>query len=621
MLKVVRSLVALAALAGTLAVAGPALAAPADTGAPSNVRGFLLRSNDGAGDTNTFPRTPAFAWDPVPGARIYEFQLSTSRTFAENAIVWEDSAQAPVMTVPVTLPWITGARYSWYARVRAYVNGAEGPWSAPYGFNLRAPGAPRSLSSGTNPKPGLIRWTPVEGATAYEVVFLYDQGQGKAKRILTATTSADLREYYTLHNGQDWANVIYWRVRAVRVLQGKPKNAIPVASYGPWSARNRTVEPPMASGQIVLGGTVSRATGIDVVSSTTTGAPGPGPHQLVPGFWWSGMLGPTGESFGLCPQIASIFGITCPLYHVYVYSDVDCVNRVHVSDLIGSPAYVPRLSGPLALPTDAKELGKAAFLWLGDSDEGEGDVFDAGDDPVLATGTTPAKDETAPTTTPTTTDGSGSGATDGTTDGSTGGTTDGSTTTTAGGKTLVERKTGLWDVDWPTGRYYWTVVPAIPHLVSTDGDAASAKVEWRDVVFGQDMCADGRVMVFGKTSQVVATAESGVPYASGMSVEGTLKAATEEKPRFFGKVVVGWKPTPGARRYEVQWSRRDTRWRTEGKVTTPGTQALLELAPGRWYYRIRGLDATLPGANGLTWSDPVEIQIEAPKFTVIGRSK
>ena len=63
----------------------------------------------------------------------------------------------------------------------------------------------------------------MDGATGYEVAFLYDLANGKSKKVKTATTAADLREYYTFTNnlaawgGQD----VPWRVRARRRLVGK----------------------------------------------------------------------------------------------------------------------------------------------------------------------------------------------------------------------------------------------------------------------------------------------------------------------------------------------------------------------------------------------------------------
>lgn len=568
---VVRPLVALLA---ALVLAPSAAAASA----PTDLHAFLLRATEAPDPTHTFPRTPAFAWNPVTGASRYEFQLSTSSRFTQNAIVWESEyVKSPVTTIPLTLPWITGASYSWYARVRAVVSGDETAWSTKYGFKMRPEQAPASLSSGVNPRPGMIRWTPVDGATAYEVVFLYDLANGEKKKIKTATTAADLREYYAFHNDVALFNPIYWRVRAVRELEGTPLNNIPVVSYGGWSPLFQTTEPALGAGTLDLEGAISRSRSTDIASLDATG--GPGPHELFPGFWWSGRYSLDG--YGDCPADVALLGVTCPLFHVYVYTDEDCVNRVHNSDLVGSPAYVPRLTGTLNVPDEPGQLAQAAGLYLGDASD-EGTVYDAGEEKVLAAGlqdgipTDPDNEDLPEGKEP-------------------------------------DRRTGLWDDDWSDSRYYWTVVPAIPRITP------DAKVEYHDVAFGEDSCQAGQVLPFGKTSSPATEKASGVPYASGMTSAGEIRGATTDQPRFFGRIVVAWKPAPGAQKYQVQWSRKAYPWRTAGTLKTPATAAALNLPDGVWYYRVRGLDKTLPtAAQGMTWSDPQYVRILPRTFSVVG---
>ena len=582
-----------------------------DVAVPKDLHGFLLRENDARRRTHTFPRTPAFSWTHVAGARRYEFQLSTSKSFAENAIVWSAKPQAAVATVPITLPWVTGARYSSFARVRAIAGDERGAWSKLYGFNVRPPGSPRSLSSGTNPEPGMVRWTPINGATGYEVVFLFDQGAAKTKRIRTATTAADLRELYTFHNTHPSTTPIFWRVRAVREVSGKTRNALPAVSFGPWSARFRTVEPAFDTGTLKPLGAVSRAGKTTVLSATPTGAPGKGPHGLNPGFYFTGATGPFGEAYGDCPLLSQLFGITCPLYHVYVFTDHTCANRVHVSDLVGSPAYVPRLSPPLALPTNAEELLEAANLYLGDGEEGS--VFTAGDELIMASGVVAAESASS---------GSQEAAADGGSEDSSeesasaGEDSEGAAQTeggsaSVGGGVVTLRRNSLWDLDWPSARYVWTVVPAIPLLTTDD------EVIYKDVVFPEDMCAEGKAISFGKTSEVVTTTESGIPFASGLSPSGKVVSAGKDVPSFFQRVVIAWKPAVAATKYEVQFSKKKKAWNTLKRKFTPGTQLQVRLPAGKWFYRIRGLDLTLPGNPGLTWSEPVELKMVAPTFSIV----
>jgi hypothetical protein len=553
--------------------------------APADLRGFLLRANDPQPAGHAFARTPAFAWDTVPGANSYEFQLSTSRSFSENAIVWEkDLLPNPITSVPLTLPWITGNPYSLYARVRANLGLSATAWSTKYGFKMKSPPAPASLSSGANPAPGMVRWTPVEGATAYEVSFLWDIANGQSKKVRTATTAADLRELYAFANdlGATSMTNVSWRVRAVRELEGKPDNNLPVVSYGPWSGTNVTVEPPViASTTIALSGSVSRSRTANVLD--VLGGQSPDAHELFPGFWWSGRYALDGTS-GDCPAAVAATGVTCPLFHVYVFTDEDCVNRVHSSDVVGSPAYVPRLSGVLSLPKSPSDLATAPTIFLGDADT-EGAVFDAGGQKVFAAGTqagipTDPSDENLPE------------------------------------GTKADRKTGIWDNDWPDSRYYWTAVPVIP-VITPD-----SKVEYHDVEFAEDMCQAGNVIPFGKTSAPAIEKASGVPFLSGMTGDGNVHGAQNDTPSFYGRVVVAWQPAPGAARYQVQWSRRASPFRSAGSVTTPSTSALVNLTPGVWYYRVRGVDKTLPTkARGMTWSEPQYVKLLPKSFTVVSRPR
>jgi hypothetical protein len=582
--------------------------AGASVGKVQNLHAFLLRKNDAKRKTNSFPRTPAFAWNHLEGARRYEFQLPTSTSFADNGIVWAAKPRAPVAPVPITLPWVTGAKYSWFARVRALVNDEPGPWSKIYGFNVRPPGAPRSLSSGVNPTPGMVRWTPVNGATAYEIVMLFDQSSGTTKRIRTATTAADLREYYAFHNTYPAGQPVFWRVRAIREVAGKTKNKLPAVSFGPWSARFRTIEPTFNTGPPKSVGAISPSSKSDVFNAIQSGAPGKGPHGLNPGFYFTGARGPSGEAYGECPLLASLFGITCPLYHVYVFTDRTCANRVHVSDLVGSPAYVPRLTPPLDLPKNTDDLAEAPFVFLADGTEGF--VFTAGDDPVTASR---AEEPLDP-------DAAEDGGSEDASEEQTGDeaeaqaqaqaqTSPGSAPGAGGAVTL--RRNNLWDLDWPSARYVWTVVPIVPFLTPA-GD-----VYYKDVAFPEDMCAEGKAISFGKTSEVVMTTESGVPFASGLSKSGKVVSGSGEVPEFFQRIVVAWKPAVAANKYEVQFSKKKKAWKTLKRKFTVGTQLQVKLAPGTWYCRVRGLDLSLPGSPGLAWSDPVEVEMVAPTFTIV----
>ena len=73
----------------TLAPAAEA-AKPVRGAAPKHLHGFLLRADEPV--DNSFARTPSFAWNPVPGAIRYQFQLATSSSFRESGLVYSTSS-------------------------------------------------------------------------------------------------------------------------------------------------------------------------------------------------------------------------------------------------------------------------------------------------------------------------------------------------------------------------------------------------------------------------------------------------------------------------------------------------------------------------------------------------
>ena len=522
--------------------------------APKKLKPFLLRVDEPAG--TTFARTPSFSWSPVPGAKTYEFELATGPRFGESQLVWtSDKIRSPVTTIPVTLPWMSGTPHGFYARVRALTPKGVSKWSGAFGFNMRWPTLPASLPS----HPGLVRWSTVEGATAYQVWYL-DAG----KIFSTKTNAADQREYYAFHHGPEWTSTVHWRVRATRVLSGSVKNELPAVSYGPWSPVFRSTNPAPAHGPLS-----PLAMASDVQSSAPAAA-----HRLTPGFAFSGT--------------SALSGAPYDFYRVVVSTDRDCVNVVYRGGIVAGPAFAPRATGPLDLPKNAKDLVKAFGTFLKDGSEGE--TYGADYFGVMA------NESVRP----------GGGATEN---------TPGGGTSLPKEQTVIGSLVDLWDTGWPSSRYYWTVVPVYYILTTED------KVKWYEAEVPQDVCAAGRLLSFGKLSEPVLTA-SGAPYVSGLSPDGRLQPARRTRPSFYGVPVAAWMPALGADQYEVQWSRKVYPWKPAGSVVTVATATELPLKPGLWYYRVRGLSSTLPaGARQLAWSNPVRIRIATPRFKVIRGGK
>ena len=563
------ALVAVAILATTLvtsAAAGP-------PGAPKGLRGFELRPNEVP--THSFSRTPAFAWRPVRGASCYEFELATSRTFDGSSVFWSnvsygagsgkfcravtltapasdeqqsDSEGAgsevvktriapiriPATSVNLVLPWFTGKPYALYAHVRAITTRGATAWSKPFGFNVRWESTPVPLTS----KPGLVRWAPVEGATAYDVWY-----PDIRKVIRTHTNVADQRELYSFHLEDSWWQLVRWRVRPVRQVVGALPNGLPAVSYGPWSPTYATTNPAWAAGKLQIRAAVS-----DVVSTDSKAAA----HQLMPAMTFGGDLGLDGHEYRL--------------FRAYAFTDRDCVNAVFRGSVVGGPAYAPRISGPLDLPTNQEELDAALGGILPSAKSENAKTYMADGTPVTASETWDANDTV---------------------------------------------RVDLPDVDTSTTRYFWTVVP-VGINVGEDGSFS-----YYDAESPQDACESGRTASFAKESRPAITT-AGTPYVSGLSPKGRLLAQAGRRPVVYSTPLVAWRPVVGATAYEVQWSRSRYPWRARGSALTYATSSVLQLGAGNWYYRVRGLNAAQVGTPAMTWSAPVAVKVVRPTFQITG---
>ena len=622
-------------------------ASVARTAVPTGLHAFLLRADEPV--VHSFPRTPSFAWNPVRGAVRYQFQLATSSAFRENGIVTSlNNLSTPVAAPRSTLPWTSN---NLYARVRAIFRNGASPWSAAFTFDMTPPAAPSPLPTPAGGS-GLLRWTPVEGADAYEV-WLIDI----PKKEVVFTNVLDEREFYTFHRDAQWTGNVRWRIRALRIDQNPQDraNGLPAVGYGPWSPVFLSTNPAYSGGAIRLIGTVS-----DVFSN---GSASSDAHRLMPGFLFAGD--------------EAMDGTQAELFRIYVSTDSECLNTVYVSGIIGGPAYAPRPYGPLPLPVSPTEIPDARASYIAtDGPEPQGYMYD---------GSTVSTTESMPAATPTTAvpsdQDSGSSAS--------------ATTTSAPSQLTLTGNLGapvdLWDTDWPNGGYYWTVVPvqavspgalstsvALPGsaantttipvtsafefatgdtvLIGTTGNQEAATVtsvkapnltlaaplkfahgvgepvvrtggnlQYRDLELPQDVCAAGRVMRFGKDSEPSLTA-AGDLFASGLSSSGRLVSA-HSTSKFYGNPLVAWTPAFGAYAYEVQWSKTRYPFKPEPDpenqnalgTMTMGTSAVLPLKPGTWYYRVRGFDFSLrTGSQMMSWSDPAKIVVAKPKFKIVG---
>ena len=620
--------------------------------APSGLHGFLLRADEP--QTSTFHRTPSFAWNPVPGARTYQFQLATSSTFRDNGILYNDATlTTPVSAPTLTLPWITGTPHSLYARVRANLDSTTTAWSQPFGFDVTPPPPPAPLQPSY---PGLLRWTPIEGADGYDV-WLVDANKVE----YTRSNVLDEREFYTFHQAASWTGTVRWRIRATRGDSfGARINGMPVAMHGAWSPVYSSTNPAIEAGKpISLVGTVS-----DVFSNGDSSSPA---HEMMPAFIWKGNQ--------------TLYGTSVELFRVEVFTDSQCLNRVYTGAVVGGPAWAPRLAGPLALPQDTSGVTAARASFLGDGSESNDYTYDG-------TKLTPAEQQ--PAATPTTNLPGDVPATPGSTPpGSTGADTSGGGST--GIKVIgdVGPPVSLWDVDWPQSGYYWTVMPVVAvgagaagttvappgaakgattipvssttgfavgdavtigsgatsdsgtitgvgsgsitistatsfaHPIGDTVQRAGGSIEYRDAELAQDVCAAGRVQRLGISSEPSLTSAQ-APFATGLSSSGRLTSAAHTSA-FYGQPLIAWTPAFNASIYEVQYSKTRYPFRPEVDPRTKGrgfltwsTSDVLPLAPGTWWYRVRGIDFNLPsGVQQMGWSEPEKLIVSKPRFKVV----
>jgi hypothetical protein len=154
----------------------------------------------------------------------------------------------------------------------------------------------------------------------------------------------------------------------------------------------------------------------------------------------------------------------------------------------------------------------------------------------------------------------------------------------------------------------------------------SGSLEYRELELAQEACASGRVMRFGKTSEPALTGAV-APFVSGLSPSGRLMSAATRTPKVYGTPHVAWTPALGASVYEVQWSKTGYPFKTENDLRTGrlgfltgSTSAILPLKAGTWWYRVRGINWSLPtGAQQMSWSEPAKVIVARPQFRVVRR--
>lgn len=642
-----------------VAQAGSAVHANALSQGPAGLHAFLLRADEPV--AHSYSRTPSFAWSRVAlTGGHYQFQIASSTSFQDGTLVFKDmNVRQPAETVPRQLPWVTGSPYALWAHVRWIAKDGKKatPWSKPFGFNVQwtASGVPAQLRA----PEGLVRWGPIDGATAYEVLYT---DLHPAQSFQTTTNVADEREFFTWHTSQGYS-AIHWRVRAIRDVGQfqSSSNGLPAVSYGPWSPVYSTVNTPQANGTLKALDTIS-----DVWDKRGRGTA----HLLTPGFSWS----PSAPEPS--PLVANMGS---SLYRVYIFSDQNCVNRIFTGSVVGSPAWAPRSIGGGTpspppgwnAPTPSTPSSGSSGASGSSSTSGSSSASTSSGGPGASSSsqgssgsTGAASSNSSTTSTPTSSSAGtvGAGAVRNTLKLSSGidvdasgaplfpnetlgsqvsankaGKSSSSKTTTAQTSaapqaTAAQQSTptptkaagvDLWDSGWPSGRFYWTVVPvtidtALTSASSSTSSSASSNTGggfsglFFDTDVPQDSCHAGNVMSFGKVSQPIVTSQ-GRPFVSGLGPNSRSTASTGPAPVVYDAPIVAWRPVVGATKYQVELSRSLYPWHPARTVGTPATSVVLPVTKadaGVWYYHVRAINENLPaGARAMAWSTPVKVKL------------
>jgi hypothetical protein len=511
--------------------------------------------------------------------------------------------------------------------------------------------------------PGMSRWSVVDGATSYQVWF-----PDIRKIVGMRTNAVDHREFYAFHPQAAYSSIVRWRVRAVRSLYGKIPSALPAVSYGPWSPLYTSTNPTLGDGVV----TPSVAAADTTVSNATT----PSLHQLTPAFSFTGTRSASGAPYSFyrvyvfsdsdCVNVihrgsivaspAYVPRTTGSLKMPISAADVILATKSLLKDLkagekevpqfmfdsakvsstesdpapakqaatpttgAGSPT-TPAAPGGATPPEDPANTPPATDLSLPASPASTGapvDLWDSGWPngrfywtvvPVAYESASPTITALAQATAP----GAGSFRL--------------ATTTGYAVGQLVRIGEGanqetliIASVDDTLKQVVTTTGATYAHAVGEAVENLTASLDYWDQELPQDVCSAGRVQSFGKGSKPL-VAGSTSPFVSGLSPRGLLTTAARSVPSFYGTPLVAWEPALGADQYQVQWSKKSYPWAKVGEKFTYATSALLPLEPGLWYYRVRGVNFSLPGsARAMTWSPPVGLRVAIPTFAVVKKS-
>ena len=251
-----------------LLVAAPAASAARRAAEPARVPP-RVRRDPGSARARTRARLPS----PGTRSRARRATSSSSRSSRRSPRTRSsgrtNTLTAPLTTIPITLPWMTGSPYSFYARVRARPRRER-----PAGASVRLPPAVAGCARQPleRPEPAARAWSAgrrSKARPAYEVTFLYDLGGGEKKLLRPPrrrpTCASTTRSTTTLHGPRSDRSSGAC-ARCARST-GKTSNHVPAVSYGALEPYVPTDDPPIAHATVVSGSSaISRSRTSDISS-------------------------------------------------------------------------------------------------------------------------------------------------------------------------------------------------------------------------------------------------------------------------------------------------------------------------------------------------------------------
>ncbi len=169
-----------------------------------------------SGDELVFPGEPLlFSWEPVAGAKTYEFQIDDEDLFTAPIAV---SVSTKNTSYALTNPQTIGQTFYWRVRWLSPAN-VPSAWSDPLDYTMTWPTVPTLVAPANATMPEIeevvFEWEPVDGAATYDIQVGLNDEFTSGVVINGNVQSTRYSPPTTLNN-----DAYFWRVRAKNVAGG-----------------------------------------------------------------------------------------------------------------------------------------------------------------------------------------------------------------------------------------------------------------------------------------------------------------------------------------------------------------------------------------------------------------